>query len=177
MFALSISTAVSASTLLNENARPTRCSAAEETQQLGRTAKPPPMGVALLLGVRTGMDRDDVRRIHSRLAAMTPGGEFELLPGVLLAANVNFDGRPSRAVSVEMRGHRRFQEAIASLTEHYGRPIVRLGSTRYVDIPIAGSVATRQIDNASLRWCDAGRIIQLSGNRESFRVTISASRE
>jgi hypothetical protein len=121
-------------------------------------------GVPLLAGIRSGMSKDEVRRLAPRLSLFESGQRLELFPGLSFRATALFRNYVDGEIEyIRLSGSWR-ETPIEALTVHYGKPIT-------LDTAHWGRDRVRV-----LKWCDGKRVFILTDRADSFGLIVTAER-
>ncbi len=145
--------------LTESHAAQTRCTGRPGRELIGKYID----GVPLIAGIRSGMSRDEARRIAPRLSLGESRQRLELFPGMSFRATAMFQNFFGNVEWVRLYGSWK-EVPIDALTEHYGDPI-SLGDS--------GSGENRV---SLLKWCDGNRVFLLTQRSDSFSLVIAPER-
>ncbi len=121
-------------------------------------------GVPLIAGIRTGMSREQVKRIAPRLDLFESRQRLELFPGVSFRATAMYrDIYYGGLEWVRLFGASR-EAPIEALTARYGEPI-------QLDSANSGIYRVRV-----LKWCEGQRVFVLTERSYDFSIAITSER-
>jgi hypothetical protein len=142
--------------LSESRAAQTRCAGRPGRELIGKFIN----GVPLVGGIRSGMTRDEARRVAPRLSLGESRQRLELFPGMSFRATAMFQNFFGNVEWVRLYGSWR-EVPTDALTEHYGNPIVLANSASGAD------------HMTLLKWCDGNRVFLLTEHSDNFSLVIA----
>lgn len=132
-------------------------------------------GVELLAGVKTGMSKDDVKRIAPKLSVYENSTRVELFPGLSFLGVANYDRAPKGASGITLRGPVP-KAPIEELNKRYGLPIKVDDKTVTEPFEPLGirSFGVQRLQ--TLKWCDGPRVFVMHLGNDAFRLVVTAER-
>ena len=119
--------------------------------------------VPLVGGIRTGMSKEQVKRLAPKLSLFESRQRLELFPGLSFRATVMFNNWMSGVEWLRLFGSWR-DTPTKQLTAHYGEPI---------ELALSNSPQDRR---RVLKWCDGQRVFVLTERSDDFILMVTSER-